>query len=162
SDLSRLVKEKGPLSVGLAVTCLLQAACGLAHAHRAGVVHRDIKPSNLLLENRGVLKILDMGLARIETGNDPTHDGTSELTKSGTIMGTCDYMSPEQALNTKKADGRSDIYSLGCTLHYLLIGRVVYGGETQMEKLLAHREAPIPSLRALRPEVPPLLDTLFA
>lgn len=159
-DLARLVKSQGPMPVEQALSSILQAARGLEHAHGSGIVHRDIKPSNLLLASgAGLVKILDMGLARCDTGNSPGVD--DDLTRSGSIMGTTDYMAPEQALNTKRADHRADIYSLGCTLYYLLTGRTMYGGETVMEKLLAHREQPVPSLRGARPGVPALLDTLF-
>jgi tRNA A-37 threonylcarbamoyl transferase component Bud32 len=144
SDLSSLVKKQGPTSIAQAVDCILQAAQGLAHAHAAGIVHRDIKPSNLLLASAGGVKVLDMGLARFDSsGNSTVPD---ELTQSGSIMGTCDYMAPEQALNSKYADQRSDVYSLGCTLYYLVTGKVMYAGETSMEKLLAHRETPTPAL----------------
>jgi Leucine-rich repeat (LRR) protein/tRNA A-37 threonylcarbamoyl transferase component Bud32 len=160
ADLSNLVKKQGPLPVGAAVQCILQAAGGLVQAHAAGIIHRDIKPSNLLLDKKGTVKILDMGLARIEGAN--TAGGVAaELTQSGSIMGTCDYMAPEQALNTKHADQRADIYSLGCTLYYLLTGKAIYGGETAMEKLFAHRENPIPSLRQSRPEVPKKLEAVY-
>jgi len=161
ADLSNLVKKQGPLPVGAAVQCILQAAGGLAQAHSAGIIHRDIKPSNLLLDKKGTVKILDMGLARIEGGNAPAGAAAAELTQSGSIMGTCDYMAPEQALNTKHADQRADIYSLGCTLYYLLTGKAIYGGETAMEKLLAHRESPIPPLRPARPEVSKKLEGVY-
>jgi len=156
-DLSRLVKQHGPLPVGQAVACILQASAGLAHAHAAGLVHRDIKPGNLLLDKNGTVKILDMGLVRFEEAED----GGNDLTRDGTILGTCDYVAPEQAVNSKHADVRSDFYSLGCTLHYLLIGKPIYAGDSIMEKLLAHRAQPIPALRKLRADVPKALDSVF-
>jgi serine/threonine-protein kinase len=158
-DLSKRVKKQGPMSVAQAVDCVLQAARGLAYAHGVGVVHRDIKPANLLLDTKGVVKILDMGLARM-TG-EGTVSSNPELTSTGTIMGTAQYMAPEQALDTRAADHRADIYSLGCTLYYLLAARAMYQGESVMRTIFAHREQPIPPLRDVRPEASGELDEIF-
>jgi len=105
-----------------------------------------------------VVKILDMGLARIEQGGGPAQ---AELTGTGAIMGTVDYMAPEQGVSTKDADARADIYSLGCSLHYLLIGKATYGGETVMAKMLAHHHQPIPNLCTLRDDVPEQVEAVF-
>ena len=150
-DLSALVKKNGPLPASQAVNYVLQAAQGLAAAHGEGIIHRDVKPSNLLLDKKGTVKILDMGLARIEASGDVATQ--AELTGTGAIMGTVDYMPPEQALSTKRADARADIYSLGCSLFYLLTGKPTYDGETLTAKLLeAHSESPgpIPALPSYR------------
>ncbi|MBA4019096.1 MAG: hypothetical protein C0483_18165 [Pirellula sp.] len=156
-DLSALVKQNGPLPVNDAVDYILQAARGLAFAHAEGVVHRDIKPANLLLDKKGVVKILDMGLARIDDGNTADH----QLTNTGAVMGTVDYMPPEQANDTCKADARSDVYSLGCSLYRLLTGESVFGGETVVQKIMAHMGDPIPSLQSKRPDCPAEIDRIF-
>jgi WD40 repeat protein/serine/threonine protein kinase len=158
-DLGRLVKEKGPLPVAPACEYLRQAALGLQHAHERGYVHRDVKPSNLLLTTNGgrsrgapVIKLLDLGLARLR---NPGGEEASSLTQMGVVVGTPDYMAPEQARNSSRADIRSDLYSLGCTFYYLLTGRPPFTGETATEKLMKHCfDEPLP-VEQLRPEVPP-------
>ncbi|MCA9065511.1 MAG: protein kinase, partial [Planctomycetaceae bacterium] len=159
-DLSELIRQYGPVPIPMAMDIILQAARALAYAHSEGIVHRDIKPSNLLLDNEGNVKLLDVGLARVNTPDGVP--AAADLTSTGVMMGTVDYMSPEQALNTRLADERSDIYSLGCTLFFLLTGRSPYRGETSMERLIAHRESPLPSILTLWPECPPELDTLIS
>ncbi len=172
-DLAALVREQGPLSVSLCLNCMVDAARALEYAHSHGVVHRDIKPSNLLLTRTDrqqgagtddsaayTVKLLDLGLARID--EEAAAVATpSDLTGTGLVMGTVDYMSPEQAINTHTVDHRTDIYSLGMTMHFLLTGRAAYPGESVMQRLLAHRENPIPSLVEARQDVPFELDAIF-
>jgi serine/threonine protein kinase/formylglycine-generating enzyme required for sulfatase activity len=162
-DLAEIVHEHGPLPVEQAVECVRQAAQGLQYAHEEGIVHRDIKPGNLLLDKKGTVKILDMGLARLNVGGlgEGEEKQPEQLTQSGQIMGTVDYMAPEQAEDTRKADHRADIYALGCTLFRLVTGSPVYERDTVMRKLLAHREDEIPSMVQLRSDVPPRLTGVF-
>lgn len=157
SDLSALVKNSGPLAVDKAIDYVLQVARGLEAAHAEGIVHRDVKPANLLLDKKATVKILDLGLARIQGAAQEQ----TELTSTGTVIGTVDYMSPEQAVDTKTADARADIYALGCTLFYLLTGKAVYEGDTLVAKLLAHRSRPIPDLRRFRSDAPGSLEKVF-
>jgi WD40 repeat protein/serine/threonine protein kinase len=159
-DLARLVKERGPLPVAQACEYIRQAAVGLQHAHERGLVHRDIKPSNLLVTTEGsnpVVKILDMGLARL---GDPAAM-ESHLTRAGQVLGTPDYLAPEQALDARSVDIRADIYSLGCSLYYLLTGRPPFKAEALAQLLLKHQMEKPPSVRALRPDVPEGLDILM-
>ena len=121
-DLARLVREKGALPVAQACDFIRQAAVGLQHAHERGLVHRDVKPSNLLVtagEAAPVVKILDLGLARL----GDTFAKERNLTKMGQVIGTPDYLAPEQALDARNVDIRADVYSLGCTLYFLLTTR---------------------------------------
>ncbi len=156
-DLSAIVKENGPLPLRQAIDYMQQTARGLEYAHKQGVVHRDVKPSTLLLDREGVVKILDMGLARLNE-NLVGAPEARELTGVGQILGTVDYMSPEQAENVRAANHLSDIYSLGCTLFYLLTRCPVYDGENIVQRILAHRDKPIPSLLSRRPDCPAALD----
>lgn len=161
-DLAKTVRRCGPLPVTQAIDHVLQAARGLEYAHSQGIIHRDVKPSNLILDESRTIKILDMGLARIEqdTGSRSSTAAAS-LTHSGQFMGTIDFVSPEQTVDTHRVDQRADIYSLGCTLYYLLTGGPVYPGDAPMTKMLSHREAEIPSLCQVRRDAPEQLDRIF-
>jgi serine/threonine-protein kinase len=161
-SLGDLVKEKGPLPVALACEYVRQAALGLQHAAERGLVHRDIKPSNLLLTARGddapgspgTIKLLDLGLALVRSSSE---EDQSTLTTTGMVLGTPDFMAPEQSLDSHSVDGRADLYSLGCTLYYLLTGRVPFPEGSVGWKLLRHHtEQPRP-VEELRPEVSPAL-----
>jgi serine/threonine protein kinase len=163
-DLNDWLKECGRLPIDWACECIRQAALGLQHAHERGLVHRDIKPGNLLVvgdrtDEMPRVKILDMGLARLASEKGPA---AGELTHTGQILGTPDYIAPEQAKSTKTADIRADIFSLGCTLFKLLTGEVPFRGETLMEKLMARASEDAPLASTLRPEVPPELDAVIA
>ena len=158
-DLSEIINQKGKFSIRDAVDYITQAAKGLKFAHSNGVIHRDIKPGNLILDSEGILKIVDMGLAKINSKeNDET---VSALTGNAAIMGTVDFMSPEQSLSTRDVDARADIYSLGATLYYLLTGNVMYPSNKAMAKLMAHRKSLIPSLRVSRPDVSENLEAVY-
>lgn len=161
-NLEDVVASGGPLPIRLALHCIIQAAGGLAAAHEQGIIHRDIKPANLMLDERGAVRVLDLGLARIIEQNSALGQSVrGSLTQSGAYMGTVDFLAPEQADDAKKADDRSDVYSLGCTLYYLLIGRPPFPGDTMLKKLMAHQERPAPWLRDVRPEVPEELDAAY-
>ncbi|MDB5308242.1 MAG: serine/threonine protein kinase [Gemmataceae bacterium] len=149
-DLQLLVARRGPLPVARAVNYIRQAASGLTHAHAQGWVHRDIKPANLAVDRAGLVRVLDMGLARLVLDGG---DGVTRNDVDGCIRGTADYLAPEQA-NGGHVDGRADFYSLGVTLYYLLTARLPFGGENTAQKLLAHQIKTPPSIRAIRPEVP--------
>src|SRR4029077_10356345 len=123
TDLARLVKRDGPLPVAQAGECVRQAALGLQHAHERGLVHRDVKPSNLLLSADGkAVKVLDLGLARLRGEGE----SLEPLTGAGALLGTLDFLAPEQAADARSVDGRADLYSLGVPLYFLLTGRVPF------------------------------------
>jgi len=185
SDLDRLVRQAGPLSVPEAVDFIRQAAIGLQHAHERGLVHRDIKPANLLVTQPksvpisqrstvrmsvtlddqgaanlpyGLIKILDLGLARLQEAAPDSRSANLTLVSGPSVMqGTPDYMAPEQALDFHAADIRADIYSLGCTLFFLLTGRPPFAGASLAQKLLKHQQAEPPAVEKIRADIPPAL-----
>lgn len=162
-DLTKLVREDGPVTPEQAGDYLRQAAEGLSHAHRAGLVHRDVKPSNLILDQKGTVKVVDLGLARLAVRDD---DGDGRTSYIDELVGTLDYVSPEQAQDPNAADARSDLYGLGCTLYYLLTGRAPFADRLMLKKLMAHaidRPSPVDTVRG---DVPAgliaILDRLMA
>lgn len=177
-DLKSLIKQHNQVPIDFACECIRQAAMGLQHAHEHGVVHRDIKPSNLLISKhpetkKPLIKVLDLGLARIEQPSslsdakipipklrDDDNDGS--ITRSGQIMGSPDYMAPEQATNSRNADIRADIYGLGATLFHLISGQLPYSGENVMEKLVRRINQDAPPISQFRPDVPPVLVHIIA
>ncbi len=156
-DLHARVKQHGPLSVREAADFIRQAALGLQYAHDEGLVHRDIKPANLIVDKRGHVKILDLGLALAMAEDD------ASLTRAHDekVLGTADYLAPEQARDSHKADRRSDIYALGCTLFYLLVGRPPFHKGTLAERIRSHMNEPAPNLMELRQDVPPAIAELY-
>jgi serine/threonine protein kinase len=160
TDLAECVDREGPFSLRRAVDCIHQAARGLAYAHSQGIIHRDVKPHNLLLDESGAIKVTDLGLARLNHGAEGAATG-ADVTMPGGVIGTADYMPPEQAVDSTTIDHRADIYSLGCALHYLLTGRPPFYGATIVAILLRHRDGAIPRLSVERPDVPLELDELF-
>jgi serine/threonine-protein kinase len=185
TDLGKLVQLTGPLKIHIACDYIRQAALGLQHAHEHGLVHRDIKPPNLFLTGatlpavpekpgsvgrsgtvpaitgKGEIKILDMGLARLHEASVPTGENVVALTQEGTMMGTPDYLAPEQARNAKTADIRSDIYSLGCTLYFLVTGKPPFPGNSVMQKLFQHQKEEPKPIESIRPNVPPGLSPIL-
>ncbi len=170
TDLHHMVLNHGPLPIHRACSYVRQAALALQHAFERQMVHRDVKPANLMVTAKGdQLKMLDLGLARLTAPLAAECAGTSSaaalsmgrLTQEGTVLGTPDFLAPEQALQPHLADIRADIYSLGCTLYYLLTARPPFPGGTLAQKLLWHQQAePVPPA-SLRPDLPPGLSSLL-
>jgi serine/threonine-protein kinase len=160
TTLEALVERSGPLPVAEACDYARQAAVGLQHAHESGFVHRDIKPANLLLAKDGLVKILDLGLARLQ---HPTAAQLSarSLTPKGVVIGTVDYLAPEQARNAKTADSRADLYSLGCTFYFLLTARVPFAAKSLMQKLMLHMQAEPAPVASVRRDVPPAVAAIL-
>ncbi|HND54186.1 MAG TPA: protein kinase, partial [Pirellulaceae bacterium] len=150
ANIRDLVVQRGPLPLEEAISYTLQLAEALDHAAQRDVVHRDIKPSNVLVMGSGHVKLVDMGLARLHQVEASNED----LTATGVTLGTFDYISPEQARDPRSADVRSDLYSLGCTLYFMLAGRPPFPEGTVLQKLLSHSSDPPPDVRTFRPELP--------
>ncbi len=156
-DLQVLVAAEGALSPARAADYIRQAASGLAHAHQVGLIHRDIKPANILIDLKGTAKILDMGLAQI------SNDDQASLTiaHDEKVLGTVDYLAPEQAIDSHTVDGRADIYSLGCSLYFALTGHPPFPEGTCTQRLLMHQTQQPESIRKQRPDVPEDLVNIF-
>ena len=155
-DLQKYVKENGPLEFSNAAEIIAQAARGLQHAHERGVVHRDIKPANVLVDETGTVKLLDMGLARMAADDEES----LTVANNENVLGTADYLAPEQALNSHEVDHRADIYGLGCTMYFLLTGSPPYADGTLAQRIAKHQsktEQP-PPVKKFRPDFPGELD----
>jgi serine/threonine protein kinase len=167
-SLDERIAKQGPASVTEACDWIRQAALGLQHAHEQGMVHRDIKPHNLMLTTDGQVKILDFGLTRVvgdqaaEGGSSGSDSQANVATRADTILGTPDYIAPEQIASASAADIRSDIYSLGCTLYFLLTGRAPFSEGSVIARLHAHEQSAFPQLELTRTDVPPALTRVLA
>jgi eukaryotic-like serine/threonine-protein kinase len=159
TDLTKMVQTRGPLPVMEACDYIRQASLGLHHAYERGLVHRDIKPSNMIAAKNGQVKILDLGLALLNETSQ--QEDAKRVTQEGYVIGTPDFLAPEQARNPLQVDTRADIYALGATLFYLISGKVPYAGDNPTEKLMKHVMAPPPSLREKCPTAPVELDRLI-
>ena len=158
-NLQQVVSRKGPLPVALACEYMRQAALGLEHVHATGLVHRDVKPANILVDSTARVKVLDLGLARVER---PDTESITCKFNNGAVLGTADFLAPEQALNLHEVDGRADIYGLGCTLYSLLTGHPPFPDGTVAQKLMWHQTRTPKAVDEIRPEVPAELAGLVA
>ena len=149
-NIEQIVKEQGPLDYVAAVDYIRQAADGLGHAHHSGMVHRDVKPGNLLIDSTGVVKLLDLGLARFFKTSD---EESLTIKHDEKVLGTADYLAPEQAVDSHQVDARADVYSLGCTLYFALSGHPPFTDGTLVQRLLAHQTKVPPSVRYERPDI---------
>ncbi len=162
-NVEQVVKDQGPLDYIAAVDTIRQAADGLGHAHHLGMVHRDVKPGNLLIDNTGVVKLLDLGLARFFKSDD---EESLTIKHDEKVLGTADYLAPEQAVDSHQVDARADIYSLGCTMYFALTGHPPFTDGTLVQRLLAHQTKTPPSVSYERPDIEPslleILDKMMA
>ncbi len=157
-NLEQIVKDRGPLDYVMAVDTIRQAADGLGHAHQLGMVHRDVKPGNLLVDTHGIVKLLDLGLARFFKTTD---EESLTIKHDEKVLGTADYLAPEQAIDSHRVDARADIYSLGCTLYFALSGHPPFTDGTLVQRLLAHQTKTPQSVSYERPDIDEsLLDIL--
>ncbi|MBI5757136.1 MAG: response regulator [Planctomycetales bacterium] len=161
SDLSTLIKKRSPLKLRRAVDYIAQAARGLHYAHFQGVLHGDVKPANMLLSQDGTVKITDLGLARLLNNASPLELGGERAANQNAIAGTASFMPPEQAFRPNEVDHRADIYSLGCSLYFLLTGRVLFSEGRMLEQMIAHRDRPRPLLQAIRPDATRELEEIY-
>ncbi len=157
-SLQELVQKNGVCGFLDAAEYIRQSALGLHHAHEAGMVHRDVKPGNLLVDPNGVVKVLDLGLARFFTG-DETEDSLT-VAHDEKVLGTADYLAPEQALDSHTVDARADIYGLGCTFYFLLTGRPPFIEGTLTQRLMAHQTKTPPAIESLRTDTPASLAAI--
>lgn len=153
-DLQVLVRRDGPLPASEAALLIAQAADGLQHAHQRGVIHRDVKPANLLLDLEGKIRLLDMGLALVAAQEEES----LTVIHNENVLGTADYLAPEQALNSHNVDHRADIYGLGCTLYFLLTGKPPFPDGTLAQRIAKHQREMPPSIRKSRTDVPGELE----
>ncbi len=156
TNIRDLVRAQGPFSPAQTIDIAIQVADALEHASRREVVHRDIKPSNIVITPAGRPRIVDMGLARLHQVA-----GDDDLTMSGVTLGTFDYISPEQARDPRAADVRSDLYSLGCTMFFMLVGRAPFAEGTMVQKLLQHQQDEPPAIDEIRTDVPRRLAAII-
>ncbi len=149
-DLQSIVKDKGPLSYDDACRYIIQASAGLQHAHEHKLIHRDIKPANLLVDDDGVVKILDLGLALFSN----SEMASLTIAHNENVLGTADYLSPEQAINSHTVDHRADVYSLGCTFYYLLTGHAPFNDGTLAQRIAKHQTVMPDEIQKDRPDCP--------
>ncbi|MCY3005091.1 MAG: serine/threonine-protein kinase [Planctomycetota bacterium] len=153
-DLQILVKKHGPLPYAIVADYIAQAAHGLQHAHEQGLIHRDVKPANFLINTEGMIKVLDLGLALYQDQDD----ASLTMEYNDKVLGTADYLAPEQALNSHTVDNRADIYGLGCTMYFLLTGHPPFPDGSIASRIVKHQNSMPADIRKDRPDCPGELD----